>query len=133
MHRASHFINPVLFNASEAVVSKEQFFLPGSKNLTFTTSCWLYVHKTKCDAKINFLHFILPIISFLLHPGAFTRRGPQMKTLYYGPNGLKFKEYNNDAEMDQLEVECPETIVRKEEEMMDLDIVINHIQNKHCL
>ena len=54
-------------------------------------------------------------------------------TLYYGPNGLKFKDYNNDVEMDQLEVECPETIVRKEEEPMDLDIVINHIQNKLCL
>ena len=67
MHRASHFINPVLFNAREAVVSKEQFFLLGSKNLTFTTSHWLYVHKTKRDAKINVLHFVLLIISFLLH------------------------------------------------------------------
>ena len=53
--------------------------------------------------------------------------------LFYGPNGLKFKDYNHDVEMDQLEVECPETIVRKEEEPMDLDIVINHIQNKLCL
>ena len=68
MHRASYFISPVLFNVREAVVSKEQFFLPGSKNLTFTTLArWLSVHKTKRDAKLNVLHFVLLIISFLLH------------------------------------------------------------------
>ena len=67
MHRASYFISPVLFNVREAVVSKEQFFLPGSKNLTFTTSRWLSVHKTKREAKLNVLHFVLLIISFLLH------------------------------------------------------------------
>lgn len=50
--------------------------------------------------------------------------------LFYGPNGLKSKDYDCDVEMDPLEVECPENIVRKEEEPMDLDIVINHIQNK---
>ena len=67
MNRASYFISPVLFNAREAVVSKEQFFLPGSKNLTFTTSRWLSVHKTKREAKLNVFHFVLLIISFLLH------------------------------------------------------------------
>ena len=35
--------------------------------------------------------------------------------LFYGPNGLKFKDYGNDVEMDQLEVECPKIIIRKEQ------------------
>jgi len=29
-----------------------------------------------------------------------------------------------------IEVQCPETIVRKGEELMDLDLVISEIQNK---
>ena len=32
--------------------------------------------------------------------------------------------------VDPTEVQCPENVVRKEENLMDLDCVINEIQNK---
>ena len=61
--------------------------------------------------------------------------------LYYGPCGLKCKDFNemearedDNAEeimnVDPAEVQCPENIIRKEEKLMDLDYVINKIQNK---
>ena len=37
--------------------------------------------------------------------------------LYYGPNGLKWKDFGDQQE----ETECPEIVVRKKEEPMDLD------------
>ena len=62
-------------------------------------------------------------------------------TIYYGPNGLKTNDFsrmevrehhNADEVMNihPIEVQCPENVVRKEEELMDLDLVINEIQNK---
>ena len=63
--------------------------------------------------------------------------------LYCGPNGSKsndssdfevFKACDADAISDNpTEVECPEAMIRKEEENMDLGLVINEIQNKFCL
>ena len=61
--------------------------------------------------------------------------------LYYGPCGVKCKDFNemeasedHNAEgvgnVDRTEVQCPENIIRKEEKLMDLDYVINEIQNK---
>ena len=61
--------------------------------------------------------------------------------LYYGPCGLKTNDFsrveihrddNTDEVMnvDQIEVQCPENVVRKEEKLMDLDYVISEIQNK---
>ena len=59
--------------------------------------------------------------------------------LYYGPCGLKCKDFNEVREddnaeeimnVDPAEVQCPENIIRKEEKLMDLDYVINEIQNK---
>ena len=61
--------------------------------------------------------------------------------LYYGPCGLKTNDFprvethkDNNAEevmnVDPTEVQCPENIIRKEENGMDLDYVINEIQNK---
>ena len=50
-------------------------------------------------------------------------------TLYFGPNGLKSK----DSSACKIEIHCPETIIRKEEQPMDLDLVINEIQNNPCL
>ena len=32
--------------------------------------------------------------------------------------------------VDPIEVQCPENVVRKEEKPMDLDLIINDIQNK---
>ena len=49
--------------------------------------------------------------------------------LYYGPCGLIRKDFSYQ----QAEVECPERVARKEEELMDLDLVINDIQNKLCI
>ena len=46
--------------------------------------------------------------------------------IYHGPNGLKSK----DSSVCEDEVQCPEPVVRKEEQPMDLDFVINEIQNK---
>ena len=48
--------------------------------------------------------------------------------LYYGPNGLKWKDFGDQQET----IECPERVVRKDEEPMDLDLIINDIQNKLC-
>ena len=58
--------------------------------------------------------------------------------LYNGPSGLKtssveiHKDDNAEEVMnvDPIEVQCPEKVVRKEEKGMDLDYVINEIQNK---
>ena len=58
--------------------------------------------------------------------------------LYNGPCGLKtssveiHKDDNTEEVMnvDPIEVQCPENVVRKEEKGMDLDYVINEIQNK---
>ena len=58
--------------------------------------------------------------------------------LYNGPCGLKtssveiHKDDNTEKVMnvDPIEVQCPENVVRKEEKGMDLDYVINEIQNK---
>ena len=61
--------------------------------------------------------------------------------LYYGPCGLKtndfssaeIREDDNTEEVmnvDPIEVQCPDNVVRKEEKLMDLDNVINEIQNK---
>lgn len=62
-----------------------------------------------------------------------------LHTLWYGCNGLKLKDSSacelgeacdEDAIcVDKIEVECPETIARKEE-LKNLDVVINEIQNK---
>jgi len=43
-----------------------------------------------------------------------------------------FKDNNTEEVMniDPIEVQCPKSIVRKEEKLMDLDNVINKIQNK---
>ena len=48
--------------------------------------------------------------------------------LYYGPNGLKWKDFGDQQE----KIEFPERVVRKDEEPMDLDLIINDIQNKLC-
>lgn len=40
--------------------------------------------------------------------------------LYYGPNGLKLKDFSDQLE----EIECPERVVRKDEELMDLDFLL---------
>jgi len=61
--------------------------------------------------------------------------------LYYGPCGLKTNDFSSveihkddNAEevmnVDPIEVQCLENIIRKEEKLMDLDNVINEIQNK---
>ena len=48
--------------------------------------------------------------------------------LYYGPNGLKWKDCGDQ----QGTIECPERVVRKDEQPMDLDLIINDIQHKLC-
>ena len=48
--------------------------------------------------------------------------------LYYGTNGLKWKDFGDQQE----KTECPQRVVRKDEELMDPDLIINDIQNKLC-
>ena len=48
--------------------------------------------------------------------------------LYYGPNGLKWKDFGDQQET----IECPERVVRKDEQPMDLDLIINDFQNSLC-
>ena len=52
--------------------------------------------------------------------------------IYYVPCGLKCKDPSamEIDSQDVNEVQCPERVVRKEEELMDLDLIINDIQNK---
>lgn len=56
--------------------------------------------------------------------------------LYYGPCGLKCKDIKATEareevkNIDPIEIKCPENVVRKKEELMDLDYVVNEIQNK---
>ena len=49
--------------------------------------------------------------------------------IHDGPNGLKSKDFSDQ----QADIECPEQVVRKDEEPMEIDSVINDIQNKLCL
>ena len=62
--------------------------------------------------------------------------------VYYGPNGLKTNDFNGmevrkdrntDEVMNVDPIECPENVARKEEKLMDLDLIINDIQNKLCI
>ena len=62
--------------------------------------------------------------------------------VYYGPNGLKTNDFNGmevrkdrntDEVMNVDPIECPENVARKEEKLMDLDVIINYIQNKLCI
>ena len=63
--------------------------------------------------------------------------------LYYGPNGLRGNDcivFDGDEAFDETAsrvdptgTECPETILRKNQELMDVDLVINVIHNKPCL
>ena len=48
--------------------------------------------------------------------------------LYYGQNGLKWKDFGDQQET----IECPERVVRKDQQPVDLDLIINDIQNKLC-
>ena len=59
--------------------------------------------------------------------------------VYYGPNGPKTNDVNGvevhkdrytDEVMNVDPIECPENVARKEEKLMDLDLIINDIQNK---
>ena len=54
--------------------------------------------------------------------------------IYHSPCGLKCKDPST-MEIDSQDeaVQCPERVVRKEEEQMDLDLIINDIQNKLCI
>ena len=49
--------------------------------------------------------------------------------IHNGPNTLKSKDFSNQ----QAEMECPEEVVRKDEEAMEIDCVINDVKNKLCL
>ena len=59
-----------------------------------------------------------------------------LHALYYGPCGLKCKDVKateaceDVKNIDPIEIKCPENVVRKEEELMDLDYIVNEIQNK---
>jgi len=67
-----------------------------------------------------------------------------LHALYYGPNGLRVKDFassgfdvdesleDKNINIDPVEVDCPEAVVRKEEPM-DLEYVINELQNKLCI
>ena len=50
--------------------------------------------------------------------------------IYNGPNGLKCQDSSGMEMNSQVEVQYPETIIRKDEEPMNTDFVINEIQNK---
>ena len=58
-----------------------------------------------------------------------------LHALYYGPCGEEsnaVKTCDEDMKVDLMEVKCPENVVRKEEELMELDNVINEIKTKVC-
>ena len=52
-----------------------------------------------------------------------------LRPIHDGPNGLKSKDFIDQ----KAEIGCPEQVVRKDEEPMEIDSVINDIQNKLCL
>ena len=66
-----------------------------------------------------------------------------LHALYYGPNGLRMKDFassgidveesreDENINIDPVEVECPEAVVRKEEPV-DIEYVINKLQSKLC-
>ena len=49
-----------------------------------------------------------------------------LRAIHDGPNGLKSKDFSDQ----QGEIECLEQVVRKDEQPMEIDSVINDIQNK---
>ena len=52
-----------------------------------------------------------------------------LRATHDGPNGLKSKDFTDL----KAEIECPEQVVREDEEPMEIDSVINDIQNMLCL
>ena len=49
-----------------------------------------------------------------------------LRTTHDGPNELKSKDFSDQ----QAEIECPEQVVRKDEQPMEIDSVINKIHTK---
>ena len=49
-----------------------------------------------------------------------------LRSIHDGPNGLKSKGFSEQ----QAGIECPEQVVRKDEQPMEINSVINDIQNK---
>ena len=49
-----------------------------------------------------------------------------LRAIHDGPNALKSKDFIDQ----QAEIECPEQVVRKDEQPMEIDSAINDIQNK---
>ena len=49
-----------------------------------------------------------------------------LRAIHDGPNGLKSKDFSDQ----KAEIECPEQVVRKDKQPMEIDSVINDIQNK---
>ena len=52
--------------------------------------------------------------------------------IYHEPCGLKCKDPSAVEIDSEVEVQCPERVVRKDKQPMDLDLIINDIQNKLC-
>ena len=58
-----------------------------------------------------------------------------LHALYYGPCGEEsnaVETCDEDMKVDLMAGKCPENVVRKEEELMELDYVINEIKTKVC-
>ena len=49
-----------------------------------------------------------------------------LRATHDGPNGLKSKDFSDQ----QAEIECPEQVVKKDEQPMEIDSVINDIHTK---
>ena len=49
-----------------------------------------------------------------------------LRAIHDGPNALKSKDFSDQ----QAEIQCPEQVVRKDEQPMEIDSAINDIQNK---
>ena len=49
-----------------------------------------------------------------------------LRATHDGPNGLRSKDFSDQ----QAEIECPEQVVRKDEQPMEIDSVINKIHTK---
>ena len=57
-----------------------------------------------------------------------------LHALYYGPSGFRWKLFSDrDITENITPIDCPETVIRKEEESMELDSVIDEIQTKLCI
>ena len=101
-----------MLNATESISSAVGFKLPKSWEAYCQILSWTSIYLASLELDV-------------------VQQGDDLQSrilyaLYYGPNGLKWKDFGDQQET----IECPGRVARKDEQPMDLDLIIYDIQQR---